>query len=715
MNNSFKGLVNLAKLSWIKEHRWLQDGLLLLFFVVSLTCFLYFKEAKVEHFELKTIAKHYVISQKGFEFGDTEATNLLKEESVRDLGRIYRISGKTIRAVEHKILKNLAENPQWRQVFPTVTFDELIHSSETVRDILLQLRFTDVRTIIKLKQIGQPYQDYITLGAKRDLTDEIWEQIAQKVFLKKDQMPATQFIFQQYIDHPWGLKEDFKRQTFLCQVIKDTIPLKMTKMAPGTRIIDAGEEIMARHVDMMQGMKKRLLQEQRLVTVFSLLPNVVLSAVLAFLGVVYLRVFYPEVLKSFPKKALIVTLVILTLAVGRLGEYLVLNKVGHLTEFCRYPLILPFLTMILAILIDRKVAIVISKLTVLMLVMILSSQEVSFVIINVVAALMTVVFIKTVRKRKDIFVIASKVCLAMIPLILAFDMVEDGIWSQGMAIDVVSTLIWMMVTAILVIGILPLLESVFGLITDMTLIESGDLSHPLLRRLNLEAPGTYRHSLAVSALAEEAAMAIGANPVFCRVAALFHDIGKLSQPQYFTENQFSLPNVHTLLTPLESAEVIVSHVSAGKKFAEEYELPPGIIDVILEHHGTGLVSYFYHQQIQLSFETGVLVEEQRFRYPGPLPSSRESAIIMLSDSVEAAFRSLDKIDKKEIFALVETVVGDKMCEHQLDMSHLTLEEVESIKKALVGTLFAASHSRVKYPAKEALMLWKSEQAFVSLN
>lgn len=715
MNKSIKDLV---RLSWIKNQKWIQDGVLLLLFVVSLTCFLFLKDASVEQFELDSVAKQYVLSQKGFEFGDTEATTLLREESIRDLGKIYRISGKEIGFVEKKILKRLVENPHWRQALPTVTFDELINASETIRDTLLQLRFTDVRTILKLKQIGQPYIEYVTLdssGIKEGLTDQIWQQIEKIAFAARELTPAATFILQQYVDHPWGLKEDFKRKNYLCQAIKNAIPLKMTKVAPGTRIIDAGEKITARHIDMMQGMKKMLLQEQRLITIFSLIGNMALSCVLAFLGVVYLKVFYPKVLQSYPKKALIVTLVILTLAFARLTEYLIVTQGGHLLHLFRYQLFLPCLTIMLAILVDRKVAIVISKLTVLMLVMILSAQSTQFVIMNVVAALMMVVFVRTIRKRKDIFVIFSKVWLAMVPLIVAFNMMENSVCSRAVVIDLASTLVWMMFTAVLSIVILPLIESVFGLITDMTLLEAGDLSHPLLRRLNLEAPGTYRHSLAVSFLAEEAAMAIGANPVFCRVASLFHDIGKLSQPQYFTENQFSLPNVHMLLTPLESAEVIISHVAAGKKLAEEYELPPGIIDVISEHHGTSLVSYFYHQQIRHCCETGIVIEEHYFRYPGPLPQSRESAIIMLSDSVEAAFRSLDKAGEKEISDLVEAIVGDKMREHQLDTSHLTFEEVEIMKKTFIRTLRASSHSRIKYPTKEALMLWKSDQVLVTLN
>ncbi len=709
-----KNLRLASRFSRLKEKGWLQNGLLALFFVIFLTCFLYLRETQTDHLELNGTARKYIFSQKGFEFPDTEATHLLREESIRDLGKIYRIPGKEIFAVEKKIQKGLVENPQWRQTLSTVTFDELIRASETLRETLQHIRFTDARTIVKLTQIRHPYSDYIVYspdGEKEKLPNAIWKKIEQRAFPEQFLTPAAEFILQQYVGNFWMMQEDFERQNYLSQVIKEAIPLKMTKVPPGMRIIDAGDKITVRHVDMMKGMKKMLLNEHRLVTPLSLLGNLVLSAILTFFGVMYLKVFYPQILQSYSKKILIVALVILTLGLARLAEYLILNKGGELAELCRYQLVLPSLTLLLAILIDKKVAILISKFAMLMLCLTLSWYSHSFLIINVVTALMTVVLVKTVRKRKEIFGICAKLWLMTIPMVLAFNMMENHFWNCCVLIDLASTLIWMTITAVLIIVVLPLLESAFGIVTDMTLFESGDLSHPLLRRLNLEAPGTYRHSLAVAALAEEAAIAINASPVFCRVASLFHDIGKLSQPQYFSENQFSLPNVHKLLTPLESAEVIISHVLEGIKLAEEYKLPTNIIDVIREHHGTGLVYYFYHEEVKQCRMKDKIMEESRFRYPGPLPRSRESAVIMLSDSVEAAFRSLETFAEKEIVALVETIVGDKIREHQLDASHLTFDEIEAIKKAFVHALIATSHPRIKYPSKQATFIWRSEEVF----
>ncbi|MGH2612200.1 MAG: HDIG domain-containing metalloprotein, partial [Rhabdochlamydiaceae bacterium] len=249
-------------------------------------------------------------------------------------------------------------------------------------------------------------------------------------------------------------------------------------------------------------------------------------------------------------------------------------------------------------------------------------------------------------------------------------------------------------------------------VTDMTLMESSDPNHPLLRRLSLEAPGTYQHSLSVANLAEEAALAIGANALLCRVSALFHDIGKIIQPNYFTENLRDGFNMHQLLTPLESAQVIIQHVTEGIKLAENANLPQPIINSIREHHGTTLVYYFYHVQIEKSQVSSLGIEEGFFRYPGPTPQTRESAIVMITDSVEATFRCHNTIDEKIISDLIEGIIVDKIREHQLDASGLTFDDLEAIKKAIFRSLLAISHVRPTYPSRPTFPHLSPEKAFV---
>ena len=258
----------------------------------------------------------------------------------------------------------------------------------------------------------------------------------------------------------------------------------------------------------------------------------------------------------------------------------------------------------------------------------------------------------------------------------------------------------MTVTGILIVGLLPLLEAGFHLVTDATLMEYMDPNHHLLRRLAIEAPGTYQHSVLVGNLSEAGAVSIGCNGLFCRVSTLYHDIGKLSNPHYFTENQQGGVNIHQLLTPVESAQVIISHVSEGVSMARKAGLPEQFIDIIKEHHGTSLVYYFYAKQLQLVGEDESQVDQRDFRYMGPKPRRKESAIIMIADSLEAASRSLDEINEQSLKELLDNIVREKIEDGQFDRSLLTFKELDFVKRAMVKTLVAVGHSRVKYPKQK---------------
>lgn len=255
------------------------------------------------------------------------------------------------------------------------------------------------------------------------------------------------------------------------------------------------------------------------------------------------------------------------------------------------------------------------------------------------------------------------------------------------------------------IALRPLFEDLFSITTDFTLLELTDFNHPILRRLQLEAPGTYHHSLMVANLAERAACAIGANPLLCRSGALFHDMGKLLRPSYFIENQNGEENPHEALTPTMSAIIIKSHVKEGLDLAQEAGLPPPIRDILREHHGTTLTEYFYQkalQKAQAEHQEAVFVDANAFRYEGPRPQSKESAIVFFADSIEASSRSLKKINHQSLTELIDTIFKERMAEHQLDECPLTLAEIYTIKESFTFTLINTFHARLSYtdfPAK----------------
>ena len=262
----------------------------------------------------------------------------------------------------------------------------------------------------------------------------------------------------------------------------------------------------------------------------------------------------------------------------------------------------------------------------------------------------------------------------------------------------------MLLTAIIVVGLLPIFESAFRVLTDINLMEYMNPNQELLQRLMIEAPGTYQHSLLLGSIAEAAAQAIGCNGLFCRVATLYHDIGKVSIAQYFTENQQTGMNIHQLLTPVESARVITSHVSEGANLARRAGLPEAFVDIIREHHGTSLVYYFYHKQLESVGHDASLVDDREFRYAGPKPRSKEAAIVMIADSFEAACRSIDEINEEILTRLIDQIVREKVEDGQFDNCPLSFEELETVKKALVRCLLSIGHFRIKYPAKVRLKM-----------
>ncbi|HBR03141.1 MAG TPA: metal-dependent phosphohydrolase [Ruminiclostridium sp.] len=250
---------------------------------------------------------------------------------------------------------------------------------------------------------------------------------------------------------------------------------------------------------------------------------------------------------------------------------------------------------------------------------------------------------------------------------------------------------------ILAIGIMPFLETTFNIVTPLKLLELADPNHPLLKRLLMEAPGTYHHSLMVGNLAEAATREIGGNALVSRVGAYFHDVGKLKRPQFFKENQIS-SNPHDRLTPNLSALVITSHTKDGEELAQKYHLPKIISDIIVQHHGTTLIVYFYHKASQS--DKGEELKEETFRYEGPVPDTREAAVVMLADSVEAAVRSMPEKTQGKIEGLVHKIIKDKLDDGQLDRCDLTLKDLSTIADSFMQVLSGVFHERIEYPDLE---------------
>lgn len=690
---------------WLGEGHFAKRLSLALIFFLALAAFLHFREVRLEPLELNTVSERYIIGQVDFAFPDDEATQVLKQQSVKDVGKIYRLSEKQLRQLRFDFESFLLTRTDWRKRLKDTTFDQLYRGADRLEEVMEKARFTSGRTLQKMRDY-QVETSGVYVFTPEDLQMPVqlpksfWEAMQSTVF-KDSALPeeAANFILEAFENQSYSLQEDGKAERNFKQTIEEKVPSQYTQVKAGTRLVEPGERVSQRHLSMLQSMKDAIAEGRNLFALRTILGSLLLSLIFTVLSILYFRTFHKEILDSLQKIVLVVTIVILTLILSKVAEYILVNKATYLIDIFRYPIIVPFAAILIYVLVSPSISLFISAFLTVVLGVALALDHQRFLIINLIASWVTILLTQTMHKRKEVFTVLAKVWSICIPVIVAFNLVQNVFIPYQMLQDLASSFIFVTAIALLVIGLLPLLESIFHVMTDMTLMEYMDPNNELLRRLSVESPGTYQHCLVVGNLAETAARAISANGLFCRVATLYHDIGKLFNPHYFTENQLGGFNIHQLLTPLESTQVIIAHVPEGEALARKHRLPQSFIDIIRQHHGTTLVYYFYRKQLELMGDDPSKVDEKLFRYPGPKPKTKESAIIMLSDTVEAASRSLEQISEEALWAMVSKLVGEKAEDGQLDECQLTFEELGIVKKTLVKTLAVTGHLRVKYPEK----------------
>lgn len=360
-----------------------------------------------------------------------------------------------------------------------------------------------------------------------------------------------------------------------------------------------------------------------------------------------------------------------------------------------YLIPLAFAPMILTILIDHKLAIIISILNGIFISIAVKFNPPILMLIMLNAVIGSI-GLKKLDERSDI--LYSSIYIAIINALITLSL--GVIQSNTNILDILYKAFGMLIASVLAgvftIGFLPLFESIFDIVTTIKLLELANPNNPLLKRLLTEAPGTYHHSMLVANLSELAAEAIGANSVFARVACYYHDVGKLKRPYFFRENQMGGANPHDKIGPNLSTLIITSHVKDGVEFAKEYKIPKAIQDIIVQHHGTSLVKYFYITMKNNSEKPEDVIEED-FKYPGPDPLSKEAAIIMLADGVEASVRSIKEPNKEKIEKMVDNIIKTRLEDGHLDDSDLTLKDLKKIKEAFLKGLSGIYHERIEYP------------------
>jgi hypothetical protein len=404
----------------------------------------------------------------------------------------------------------------------------------------------------------------------------------------------------------------------------------------------------------------------------------------------YVARYQPRVVRNHLRAATLAALIVAMLLLSALA-------VGSdsLYFFGICPTILA--AIILTIAYDQRFAIGVGTLQAILVTAALN-QSLSFFVILVVGMLVSCFMLNDVRSRSKLIEVGGAAALAMIVVTAA-----GGLMSLDVIRYVAHNCLYAgaagLAAGFVTLGILPFLERSFRITTSMTLLELADATQPLLRRLALEAPGTYNHSLQVATLAEAAAEAIGANALACRVGAYYHDIGKINKADYFQENQLGGgPSRHLNLSPSVSLLIIIGHVKDGMELARQYNLPPSIMQFIQQHHGTTLVEYFYDQACKLGGPDCKEVQETQYRYPGPKPKSRETAVMMLADCVECACRAMTNPSAAKVQSLVHELTLRRLHDGQFDECDLTMRDLEMIQRALVKMLMGIYHGRVAYPS-----------------
>lgn len=477
------------------------------------------------------------------------------------------------------------------------------------------------------------------------------------------------------------------------------------KIIKDTEIVRKHQEVTPEILEKLRSLRHALQSRNRggeVQRIFSSNIGKVLLVIIPILFLIYyVREFYPGILKRPRHMSALATIVLLQIAIIRAALLIVPKLFEGASELTAIvpEFIVPTAigSMLATIVFNMNLGFVITLYISIYFGVALGFDH-SMFIFSLLGGLMASFSSRGIRYRWDFFKAMAPLALVYGAFICIWHLIGYRLAPmeiiQNLGLGVLNCIL----TTFFAMMSVAIFENVFDITTDMTLVELSDMNHPLLKRLSIEAPGTYNHSVLVANLAESAAERINAHPLLTRVASYYHDIGKIVKPSYFVENQKFDKNIHNKLSPNMSALIICSHVKEGQELARKYKLPTVIQNAILQHHGTSTVSFFYEKALEQ--DPHKQVQEKDFRYPGPRPQTREDGIIMLADSVEAASRSLATSSPKLLRELVKKIIQDKFASSQLDECDLTFRDLDEIVRGFMPVLQGIFHTRVEYPNKK---------------
>ncbi len=476
-------------------------------------------------------------------------------------------------------------------------------------------------------------------------------------------------------------------------LIKDRIEsISPTKgaVSAGQVIIRRGDVITPERFNMLQSLARaRAERASDIETWKQYIGDTILVLAVFLIFFLYIYLYRRKIFDNNPMLLLVFLTIALVYSIGAF--------VARLDDFSPYIVPFAIAPILLTIIFDSRVGLMTTTLLAL-LAGLMYGNNFEFVVTTITACSVGVYSVRDIKNRNQFFLATPGLIFFVYAIVLfGFTLTKVGGWN--LYFDNILFLLGNVVGIWFTYPLILLIEKAFRITTDVTLLELSDTNQPILKKLMLEAPGSFHHSLQVANLSEAGATGIGANALLCRVGALYHDIGKLEKPQYFVENQQS-GNAHDKLKPRMSALIIKNHVDAGIKMAKDIELPDVIIDFIRTHHGTSLIRFFYEKAMNESGNEQEIQQED-FRYDGPIPNSKETGIMLLADGVEAASRSMSVHSYQKLENLVNRMVDDRLAEGQLNDCALTLKDLNIIKDVFTRILQGMYHGRIKYPGQES--------------
>ena len=664
------------------------------------------------------VAPRDIVALETIEFVDEKATEKLKEEALKSIREVYNLNLASIENVENEIndffsdigrsrdVVNIGREDQDRDIQDiNLSGDSLSdnHLMEISEKYFLEPEDTVMLNLLKIDQSSLEEIEesvYFTIrkvmqqGVKEGDIEEAKKQIVSEINeISSNTYNATiaSEIGKNFIKPSLFLDVEAtekKRQDIL-EAVRDVKSI----IRKDQIIIRKGEIVTATHIERLRalGLQNTNLQFQNILGL--LLINTLFILLLGLYINIYHKIVYSDINKLILLSIIYVFMMFVAKIAGEISGYLI-------------PV--AFASMLIAITIDSRLA--------LWMTFIISFNigfiflgEINYIIVALTGGLISVFSIRKATQRSSLTRAGLLISITNIFSISALGLIYRTSYQM-----ILENCMWGVlngfISAILTIGILPFFESVFDITSSFRLMELSNPNQPLLKQLLVEAPGTYHHSVVVGNLAETAAEEVGANSLLTRVGAYYHDIGKLKRPYFFTENQEAYKNTHDDMEPSLSALVIASHVKDGVDMAKKFRLPKAITDIINQHHGTGLISYFFHRALQSNGSKSAVVNEDNYRYSGPKPKSKEAGIILLADMLEAEARTLNSPTSSRIKSLTQNVINRNLENGQLDECNLTLRDLNKIKDIFSRIFIGMFHSRVEYPDEDLINKLKKERS-----